>query len=173
MSRRVVDTNVAIVANGRPDPSDPRPPSITCRKAAVTFLIELVNEGTVLMDIDGAIQDEYRRYLNPRGAPGVGDRFYQIVLQSSPKLVERVELPVRADGQYEDLPQSLIDAGFDPSDRKFAALAHKEGVTVYNATDSDWIECADVLAAAGITVDNICGCDTNFWFTTEPVAIRI
>ena len=164
MSRSVVDTNVAIVANGKPDPEDPRPPSIPCRKAAVTFLSELVKNGTVLLDVEGAIQAEYRNHLSPSGAPGVGDRFYQEVLHSSPLLVERVELPKRPDGEYEDLPQSLIDGGFDPSDRKFAALACKEQVPVYNATDSDWIEYSITFAAEGIQVANLCGCEPNSWF---------
>lgn len=166
MIRSVVDTNVAIVANGRPDPEDPRPPSIPCRRAAVTFLSELVKNGTVLLDVEGAIQAEYRNYLNPSGAPGVGDRFYQEVLRSAPQLVERVELSKRPDGEYEDLPQSLIDAGFDPSDRKFAALACKEGVPVYNATDSDWIEHSITFAAEGIQVTNLCGCDDGLWFVS-------
>lgn len=164
MSRCVVDTNVAIVANGRPNPEDLRPPSISCRKAAVTFLSELVKKGTVLLDLEGGIQAEYRNHLNPSGAPGVGDRFYQEVLRSAPKLVERVSLPKRPDGEYEDLPQALIDIGFDPSDRKFAALACKAGVPVHNATDSDWIENSITLASAGVQVENLCGCDTNLWF---------
>jgi hypothetical protein len=164
MSRCVVDTNVAIVANGRPDPKDQRPPSIPCREAAVTFLSELVKKGTVLLDVEGAIQAEYRNHLNPSGAPGVGDRFYQEVLRSAPKLVERVVLTKRHDGEYDDLPQALIDVGFDPSDRKFAALACKEVVPVHNATDSDWIEHSITLANAGVQVKNLCGCDTNLWF---------
>jgi hypothetical protein len=166
MIRCVVDTNVAIVANGRPDLEAPRPPSILCRIAAVTFLTELVKNGRVLVDVDGAIQAEYRNKLNPSGAPGVGDRFYQEVLHSAPKLVERIALPKRHDGEYEDLPQALIDVGFDPSDRKFAALACKEGVPVYNATDSDWIEDSITLATAGVQVENLCGCDTNLWFAS-------
>lgn len=165
MSRCVVDTNVAIVANGRPDPKDRRPPSTKCRIAAVTFLTELVRTGTVLLDIEGAIQAEYRNHLNPSGAPGVGDRFYQEILHSAPRLVERVCLPKRRDGEYEHLPQALIDVGFDPSDRKFAALACKEGVSVYNATDSDWIKDSITLATAGIQVENLCGCDANLWFS--------
>jgi hypothetical protein len=164
MIRCVVDTNVAIVANGRPDLEDSRPPSISCRIAAVTFLTELVKNGRVLVDVDGAIQAEYRNKLNPSGAPGVGDRFYQEVLHSAPKLVERIALPKRHDGEYEDLPRAVIDAGFDPSDRKFAALAHKEGVPMYNATDSDWVKHANTLANAGVKVENLCGCDTNLWF---------
>lgn len=164
MSRCVVDTNVAIVANGRPDPEDPRPPTIQCRIAAVSFLSNLVNNGIVLLDLDGAIQAEYRRHLNLRGAPGVGDRFYQEVLHSSPKLVERVELTKRLDGEYADLPNVLIEAQFDPSDRKFAALASRSGVPVYNATDSDWIEHAEALVNAGIQVENLCGCNPLHWF---------
>jgi hypothetical protein len=163
MIRCVVDTNVAIVANGQPDEGDARSPSPMCRRAAVIFLTKLVENGRVLLDDAGAIQAEYRRQLNPSGAPGVGDRFYQEVLHSHPKLVERVNLPKRPDGEYEDLPQEIIDARFDPSDRKFAALAHKEGVPVYNATDSDWIEHSNTLATAGLVIENICGCNPELW----------
>jgi hypothetical protein len=130
----------------------------------VTFLSNIVKQGTILLDAAGEIQSEYRSYLNPRGAPGVGDRFYQIVLQSSPRLVQRVELPLRQDNEYEHLPQALINTGFDHSDRKFAALAHKEGVPVFNATDSDWIEHSATLLEVGIQVENLCGCDPALWF---------
>ena len=164
MSRCVVDTNVAIIANGRPDPEDAKQPSLDCRMATVTFLIELLQTGTVLLDRAGEIQAEYRKHLNAAGQPGTGDRFYREVLHSSPKLVERVDLPKRADGQYTDLPQSLIDAGFDPSDRKFAALGHKEGAPVYNATDSDWVNHAVTLQEEQIRVEHLCGCDPAAWF---------
>lgn len=164
MSRCVVDTNVPIVANGRPAPKDPRPPSVDCRRSAVTFLMDLLSNSTVLLDLEGAIQAEYRHHLNPHGQPGVGDRFYQVVLHSAPDHIERVELPKRADGEYADLPQALIDAGFDPSDRKFAALAKRENVPVYNATDSDWLDHAASMVAEGIVVEQLCGCDKAGWF---------
>lgn len=159
-----MDTNVPIVANGQPDPHDVHPPTIECRIAAVRFLIRLVDNGTVLLDSDGRIQDEYRRHLNPRGQPGVGNRFYQVVLQSAPHLVERIDLPRHADGEYADMPPSLIEAGFDPSDRKFAAMARQQGVPVVNATDSDWIEHAVMLAAENIEVRHLCGSDATKWF---------
>jgi hypothetical protein len=165
MNRCVIDTNVAIVANGRPNPNDLKTPSINCRIECVMFLMEIAKNGRVLLDAAGAIQAEYRRHLNPTGAPGVGDRFYQIVLQSSPHLVERVDLPKRPDGEYQDLPQSLIDAAFDHSDRKFAALANNQGVTVHNASDSDWIHKSLIFEEEGIQVNNLCGCDPDNWFT--------
>ena len=95
MTRFVVDTNVPIVANGRGDPPDSRSPSVSCQASAVQFLVEVLESGKVLLDVDGEIQKEYRTYLNPSGQPGVGDRFYLEVLRSSPSRVERHELPKR------------------------------------------------------------------------------
>jgi hypothetical protein len=164
MRRWVVDTNVPIVANGRVGPNDRLPHSIECREAAVRFLLDVLGSGKILVDLEGAIQAEYRTYLNPRGQPGVGDRFYQAVLNSAPHHLERVSLPRRHDGEYADLPQTVIDVGFDRSDRKFAALAKKEDATVANATDSDWLNHLDTLQAAGIVVHFVCGCDKNGWF---------
>ena len=70
MRRVVVDTNVPIVANGRPDPSNGgRTPAPTCRLAAIDFLEETLARRRVLLDLAGEIQGEYRRYLNPRGQP--------------------------------------------------------------------------------------------------------
>jgi hypothetical protein len=117
-----------------------------------------------LLDLEGEIQSEYRRHLNPSGAPGVGDRFYQEVLRSSPYLIERVSLQRRPDGEYIDLPQAIIDAGFDPSDRKFVALAHKENSPVFVSTDSDYVECHDELVRNGIRVEYLCGCEPENWF---------
>ena len=167
MTRCVVDTNVPIVANGRPDPKDARPPSVDCRVAAIVFLQNILKSGRILVDLAGEIQGEYRRYLNARGQPGVGDRFYLEVLRSEPQRIERIELPRRADGEYVDLPQALIDAEFDPSDRKFAALARRENVPVANATDSDWLNHRSTLEANGIAVNFLCGCDRRVWFEGE------
>lgn len=162
MTRYVVDTNVPIVANGRP--TDDGVPSIDCRIAAVSFLQAVLETGKIIVDLAGAVQVEYRRYLNADGQPGVGDRFYQEVLHSAPRLIERVELPIREDGEYADLPQPVIDVNFDPSDRKFAALAKREGAPVANAVDSDWLKHRELLASNGIDVQFICGCEASNWF---------
>lgn len=160
----VVDTNVPVVANGWND--NGKSPTVDCRMAAVRFLQSLLKSGKILLDFEGKIQSEYRQHLNPSGQPGVGDRFYQAVLQSAPHLIERVDLPKRKDGEYSDLPQRLIDANFDQSDRKFAALAKRQGVPVVKATDSDWLHHYVTLGASGIAVNFLCGCDEARWFTT-------
>lgn len=163
MTRCVVDTNVPIVANGRADEGDSLP-SIDCRQAAVEFLIKLRATGRVVLDLAGEIQSEYRRKLLPSGQPGVGDRFYQIVLSSAPRLVEFVPLPKTSNGNYADFPADPRLERFDPSDRKFAALSRRERIPVINATDSDWLEHREALAANGIEIRFLCGRDPSTWF---------
>ena len=162
MTRWTIDTNVPVVANGRND-NGKRPVAPECREAAIQFLTNVLdNRERVVVDAKGEIEKEYRRYLNPRGQPGVGDLFYQGILQGT--LCERVSLPKRGDGEYADLPQAVIDAGFDPNDRKFAALAKRERIPAVNAVDRDWLDKRTVLAANGIRVEFLCGCDAARWF---------
>lgn len=160
----IVDTNVPIVANGQAAPDAQRAPSISCRLSSVQFLQKIIEHGRIVIDTGGEVRAEYHRYLNPRGQPGVGDRFYIEVINSHPNRVEFVSIEKQDSGEYADCPETLIEAGFDPSDRKFVALAMKSNGTVANAVDSDWIEHSAELERSGIKVDNLCGCDENNWF---------
>jgi hypothetical protein len=139
-------------------------PSTECRLAAVEFLEAILEKGCVVLDLAGEIEAEYRRYLNPRGQPGVGDRFYLAILNSAPGRVERVGIARDERGHYEDFPAVAELASFDPSDRKFAALARREGIPVANATDTDWLNYRSALAAYGIATHFVCGCDRQTWF---------
>lgn len=160
MIRRVVDTNVPIVANGRNTNA-----TVECRLAAVEFLNTLHMHGKTIMDLGGKIQKEYRRYLRPSGEPGVGDRFYQMILSSAPSRVERIELPCDpATGEFVDFPSTPALANFDASDRKFAAAARRCGVPIANATDTGWLDHYPALKANGIMVELVCGCDAAKWF---------
>ena len=73
-------------------------------------------------------------------------------------------MPKRDDGEFLDLPQALIDVNFDPSDRKFAALAKRENAPVINATDSDWLNHRDVIERTGIRVKFLCGRRRSEWY---------
>ncbi len=169
MNRVVVDTNVPIVANGRSDAKNSRLPSIACREAAVKRLQQILASGKVLLDLAGEIQAEYRAHLYASGQPGVGDRFYQAIINSAPTRIERVELPKQEDGEFEDLPRVLVATNFDPSDRKFAALAKREQAPVVNATDSDWLNQRETLQEHGILVEFVCGCESSLWFTQQEM----
>lgn len=159
----VVDTNVPVVANGRVRAGE-APHSLECQLATVEFLSELMTKGCIVIDLGREVCGEYRRYLDPQGQPGVGDRFYLEVLNSNPERVEFLALPRRADGEFCACPQSLIDAGFDVSDRKFVALAALSGGKVVNAVDTDWLEHAALLQDNNIVVENLCGCIKDNWF---------
>jgi hypothetical protein len=89
------------------------------------------------------------------------------VINSDPKKIARVDLAKRADGEYADLPQPIINAAFDPSDRVFAALAKKTRAKVYNAVDTDWLEKRAVIEANGIAISFLCGCVSANWRTND------
>ena len=59
MKRRVVDTNVAIVANGRKTNAGPK-----CRLAAVDALFDLIENGRIVIDAAGEMLAEYRPHIN-------------------------------------------------------------------------------------------------------------
>lgn len=159
----VIDSNVPIVANGRDTGSSP--PTLECRIAAIEFLLEVVKEGRIVVDFAGEVQREYRRYLNPKGEPGVGDRFYQTILNSHPNRVIRLELTLDVNGEFHGLSDRLKASSFDRSDRKFVALAAISNSPVVNCVDTDWIEHSEILNNDGVSVVNLCGCETDTWRT--------
>ena len=76
MTPYVVDTNVAIAANGRGTHADRR-----CQLTCVEKLESVVAREIVAIDDGHAILNEYRRHLRPLGElPGVGDMFYKHIL---------------------------------------------------------------------------------------------
>lgn len=163
MPKYVIDTNVPIVANG-----DSERVTIGCRLAAVELLQKAINKGMIFVDSAGAIEDEYRRYLNPRGQPGVGDRFYLEIINSDPNKVKRIDVEKDIDGQYSDLPQEIISSAFDQGDRVFAAVARKSKAKIYNTVDTDWIEHRATIEEHGIPIVFLCGSNPAEW-REEPV----
>jgi hypothetical protein len=164
VGRFIVDTNVPIVANGLEDPDSTKTPSVDCRISAINFLTEVLAEHQVCVDLAGAVQQEYAKYLSASGQPGVGDRFYQAVINSAPQKILRQELQLDADGQYAALPDSIRHSTFDQSDRKFAALALELAAPVANCVDSDWLIHHKLLKESGIRVQFVCGPEPNGWF---------
>lgn len=160
----VVDTNVPIVANGprkkRLEQDSGASPA--CRLAAVQFLEELLRKGKIVLDNGGEIQAEYHRHLMPSGEPGVGDRFYLAVLNSALRRVARVEIR-KVGADYEDFPRGADLAEFDPSDRKFVAVAAKSGACIANAVDGDWHDFRHAFADHGIRLKFVCGLDRATW----------
>lgn len=88
--------------------------------------------------------------------PGVGDMFFKHVFnnQSRSKYVRRVAVTPTGDPArgFEELPKNT----FDPSDRKFLAVAVAAKAVVLNATDSDWGEQRALTGKLGVEVRELC-----------------
>ena len=151
MTSFVVDTNVAIVANGRGTHADTQ-----CQLTCVQRLNSLVAGETVAIDDGNLILDEYKNHLNFSGGPGVGDVFFKHVFnnQYQGERVRRVAVTPAEDDQrgFEQLPENT----FDRSDRKFLAVAVAAEAVVLNATDSDWGEQAALMDTLGAEVNQLC-----------------
>ena len=147
----VVDTNVAMVANGHATGIDAR-----CQLTCVQRLRNLTARGIVAIDDKGLILDEYRGRLNLSGMPGVGDAFLKHLFynQYHDDRVQRVAVTPSEDDRrgFVELPENA----FDRSDRKFLAVAIVAGAVVMNATDSDWNEHGALMDSLGVRVAQLC-----------------
>jgi hypothetical protein len=161
MNAYVVDENVPIVANdsNRPQPKAPQA-DVACRLACVLALKRVVKSGILVIDSAGEVLDNYRRHLQHRGQPGVGDAFFRHVFnnQFNPKHVHRISIARSAEGGYEDFPADEVLRAFDPSDRIFVTLAlvAPEDPRILNAVDSDYAEHKSRLEAIGVRVQELC-----------------
>ncbi len=150
----VVETNVSIAANGRDTHA-----SLSCQFTCVDYLEKLVAEHSrdqILLDEQGLILDEYKRYLNFKGQPGTGDMFFKF-LHDNMYLGGRVTLVTVTPSDDEtkgfvELPANPVDN----SDRKFLAVALVGKGRVVNALDTDWHEQAEFIAVLGVKVKQLC-----------------
>ena len=151
MTAFVVDTNVAIVANGHGTGIDAR-----CQLTCVQRLRNLTARGIVAIDDKGLILDEYRGRLSLSRMPGLGDAFLKHLFynQYHDDRVRRVTVTPSEDDRrgFVELPENA----FDRSDRKFLAVAIVAGAVVMNATDSDWNEHEALMDGLGVRVAQLC-----------------
>lgn len=151
MTAFVVDTNVAIAANGRGTHAD-----LQCQWSCVQRLTAVVREEVVAIDDRNSILTEYARHLSYSGMPGVGDAFFKHVFDNQYRVdrVRRVAVTSCEDDRrgFIELPENT----FDRSDRKFLAVAVAARAVVLNATDSDWSEQIALLKRLRIQVHQIC-----------------
>lgn len=150
----VVDTNVAIAANGGDTHA-----SLPCQYECIVFLEELVSPGKrthIIIDEHGLIFDEYSGHLNYRGAPGVGDIFFKYLhdhmyLGKKIRLVPITPITDEARG-FNELPSNSVDK----SDRKFLAAAVTANAKIVNALDTDWHEQIAFVTGLGVNVQQLC-----------------
>ena len=154
----IVDTNVAVVANGKSEQA-----SEDCEEICINRLVEITNgEIKLALDDERRIIEEYRGKLSPDGQPGVGDAFLKWVEMNwtNPDHCDLVAItPVDGlENDFKEFPDDPALEDFHSKDQKFVvvALSHPENPPVLQATDSQWWDFHDALRENGVTVEFIC-----------------
>lgn len=150
----VIDTNVAVVANGRGTDA-----GLACVKACILELQRIRQEGKVVLDTGMLILNQYKRNLRLKGQPGVGDAFFKWLWahQGMPERCERVTItPVN--GSFREFPNDSQLEGFHRKDRMFVAvaLACTCNPEVLNAVDSHWWDFRQALQRHGLRIRFLC-----------------
>jgi len=157
MASVVVDTNVALVANGKAGQAD-----IRCVSKCLQELKATRNGRQLLLDDAGLILQEYLKQ-KPHGFPqGPGDAFLVWVYDNQANPIHIRVVPVtllpgdlRGFAEFPDDPELM---GFDQDDRKFVAVALASGNAppILNATDTDWWIYRSALVRNGVRVKLLC-----------------
>lgn len=150
-----MDTNVAVVANGRAGQAGP-----SCVIACVDALLDIRANRCVLTDDRTLILDEYRRHLSHAGQPGPGDAFFKWLWdnQGNQKHCRRVPVTPHADRGFREFPCDTDLRSFHDDDRKFVAVARasKAAPSILNAADTDWWVHRHALRRHGVRVKFLC-----------------
>lgn len=153
--KAVIDTNVLLVANQQhADVSD------DCVAACVRRLQAMQKTGVVVIDDGHRILEEYHQKTTLNPPKGVGDVFLKWLLREAgnPARVEQVALTEHAPDCFAEFPDPALESLFDPSDRKFVAVAHAHAghPPVWQAADSKWLNWWPALLAKGVAVEFLC-----------------
>lgn len=162
---RVFDTNVLRGAN-LDDQSDQL--TLACKISCINALIgALAGDNVVVLDGSAEhgseILDEYRRNIAYQGG-GAGNRFLRWLLNKFAddlvcRLVPITPLPGRS---YEEFPTRSDLATFDPSDRKWVAVAISHfryfdvPAPIFQAADHKWRAFVSACAEENVIIDFLC-----------------
>lgn len=155
--RCVIDTNVAVTANGENDAAGPK-----CVVASARALQAVIASGHLFIDHSGLILLEYRKYLRARGEPGPGDVFLKWLLThewGETRVTRVVITPKRENAaEFAELPTPSDGTVYDSSDLKFLAVAaaHPEHPPILQALDSKWWGWRKALSDASVTIYFLC-----------------
>ena len=155
----LVDTNVPKTANLATQPDPDSDVSDTCVLVCIEAVVHIIRKRGLVIDAGDEIFDEYRQQLSMKGQPGVGDRFMKWVHDHRWDAAKVTQVQIARNGDsYDEFPDHVGLKNFDPSDRKFVAVAnaHSEKPPIMQATDSKWWGWKNALAGVGITVHFLC-----------------
>jgi hypothetical protein len=154
---RVIDTNVLIVANNR----ESEHASPECVIACVRWLQSFEKSRILVIDKKWLIINEYKKKVNQSGQPSVGDAFLKWILinRNNPLRCQQVSITQTSEHEFEEFPKSESLKKFDPSDRKFVAVAltHSQNPAIAVGIDRGWNKHKEALTQHGVDVEFLCG----------------
>ncbi len=166
MSAYVVDTNVLLAANGAHDDLDP-----PCVVACSQWLERIQRKGMVVIDDQYRILGEYMNKTDSRRAKGPGDVFVKWVLvnQANTARCAQMTLTESEPDVFGEFPSKELERRFDPSDRKFVAVAnsHPGKPPILQAADSKWLDWHQELMKSGIVVEFLCPDDLYRFYAAK------
>jgi hypothetical protein len=147
----VVDTNVLYVANAQSHTSR------ACVAECARRLSDIMQSGLVVVDSSRLIRREYESVGQRTGQLGAGGRFLRWLNQNAAR-VSTVAITAHDVRGFEEFPEHDGLKSFDPSDRKFVAVAAAHGSfpPILQAADSKWVGWKTALHECGITVEFLC-----------------
>ncbi len=139
MMEYIIYTNVPLVAQG-----DASQMSEDCTINCANFLEKLFQgHFKLVIDDNYHLIGEYEQKMIQGYHTQYGRRFLKWIYnyQANPIKVKTVEINQLDEYNFEEVPQSLIEIGFDNSDRKFiaVAIANENNAPIVQAADSEWI----------------------------------
>ena len=155
--KAVVDTNVLLVADKQhPDVSD------ECVLACTNELEKLKQRGVVVIDDEYHLLGEYLHKVDVTRGKQAGAAFLKWLLQNraNTRRVEKVHITQTAENRFDEFPADPALEDFDPSDRKFVAVAnaHPEKPPIWQAADSKWLDWWPALQTHDIRVEFLPSC---------------
>lgn len=159
----IVDTNVAVVANGHSPQASP-----ACVDRSIGAISDVMSHLGLILDDNWHILTEYMNNLNESGQPGLGDAFGKWVLTNWMNARHCQLVPITPhltdDGRnsFEEFPKGTPLHRFDPSDHKFVAVAvaykriFDEMPAILNAVDTDWWEHHHAFTTHNIQIEFLC-----------------
>jgi hypothetical protein len=122
-----------------------------------------MQSGSIAIDDAYRILGEYHQKTSPTKAKGVGDLFLKWVMTklADTNRVHQVSLTELTEDRFKEFPVASLEAAFDRTDRKFAAVsnAHPEKPPIWQAADCKWLDWWPELKASGVEVQFLCGDD--------------
>lgn len=157
----IMDTNVAKVA----DFDDSPQASLACQKRCYEFVeaIVITKKFRLILDTTWMVMGEYRNVIKKKG--GIGEQLIRLLSSTIGSGEYSLLVPItRQNGSFIEFPDDSRLEKFDPSDRKWIALARayiqsypdQPPSPIVEATDDKWHAFEAVFKEYGVMIDWIC-----------------